>query len=173
MFRVFAVLLAVLFLAGCSAGASESRNDIWIGSYEFHEIAQLAVDPELWITPVWSYSIELYESGQHLYADIKIDGHSTLKRIRAKALPEGDDILFEFYEYIIDEDGNRTIFKKHEKGDVLLRFQRQGDDIITVWGTTQPQLTENEFPGIYFVKAHGKQSEKPRGRIDDDPFAFG
>lgn len=97
-----------------------------------------------------SYLITMCEK-DGLYATIKIDGFHTLKRLKAKVWGNGDELLFEFYDYYVDENEKSTIYESYSEGDILLKLRKQDGVIITEWGKIQPMITENEVPGQYFV----------------------
>jgi hypothetical protein len=111
----------------------ESSADVWAGAYEFFEYALPMSDGDHEFT--WKYRTAVYEDGRNLTADIAIDGFLTEKRYRARVTGDGDEISFVFEEYL---PGNVLVFDSFEKGDLLLRFVKNGENIDTVWCGIQP-----------------------------------
>lgn len=114
--------------------------DSWVGEYSFEEYTPPNIGRMYYVT--------IYED-DGLYAHIKVDGFQTLLRLKTKVVNNGDEILFEFIDYYEDEDRNSITLNE---GDILLRFQRQNDGLITLWEKLQPVVTKNEEPGVYFKR---------------------
>jgi len=124
--------------------SKDSLMSFWIGEYCYEEY----LPPNMGMT----YLITIYED-DGLYARIKIDGFQTIKRLKAKVWSNGEEVMFEFYDYYTDEGGNSTIPEKYNVGDILLKLKKQDNVLITEWRKIQPMITENEEPGQYFTKS--------------------
>lgn len=124
-------------------GVNESLISLWIGEYYYEEF----IPPNIGRC----YLITIYEENG-LYAYIKGDGFQTRDRIKAKIWTRQNEILFEFYDYYIDEDGNNSMSLIYTENDILLKFKMENDLLITEWGKLQPVISENEPPGFYFVR---------------------
>lgn len=121
----------------------------WVGEYEFEESTSGSPPMEM------NYEIEIYEEEGRYYAEIEIMGQTTMASAKAEVDGDENEIRLLFREYL----PNHIIGLKCDKGDVVLRFVRQGKELYTYWGKKQPLLYENKESGrIYFVK-----------KADDDP----
>jgi len=116
----------------------------WIGQYGFFEYAPGVAGSPL----MMGYTINIYERENRLYAYIVIDGRMTLTRVRTWILCDENEISLMFDECMYEDMDGTRYYRSGKKP--LLTFQRQGDTLITVWGTIHPMLYENEPPGIYF-----------------------
>lgn len=120
--------------------------EYWVGEYEFRESVS---EP---ILMMMDYRMKIYRDNDTYYADIEIDGQTTLARIRAEAgLESGSDrIELVFCEYL---PGHINGGANAEEGEVLLVLERKNGEILTHWGKIVPMLYENEESGkVYFVK---------------------
>lgn len=99
-----------------------------------------------------NYLITIEDGDDDLFAYVKIDGFQTLLRMKAKVSIGDDEIILEFYEHYVDEEGNTSIWDVCSKGDILLSLKKQNDILITEWGKIQPLLLANEEAGQYFNK---------------------
>lgn len=120
----------------------------WVGSYRYEEFAP----PNIGM----GYLITVYEEEGGLYAKIKIDGFQTLERLKAKVWSHEDEILFEFIDYYIDENGNTSEYWRYDEGSVLLKIKKQNDTFITEWRDLTPILDVNKEPGLHFEKITDK-----------------
>lgn len=120
--------------------------EYWVGEYEFRESVS---EP---IPMTMDYRIKIDRDDDGYYADIEIDGQTTLARMRAEAgLESGSDrIELLFCEYLPE---HRIGGANAEEGEVLLVLERKNGEILTHWGKIVPMLHENEENGkVYFVK---------------------
>ncbi len=87
-----------------------TRNSLmtsWIGQYTFCEFALPNQNMK--------YEINVYED-DGLYAYIAIDGFHTLKRLKTKVWSRENEIMFVFYQYYTDLDGNNTLNESYNEG---------------------------------------------------------
>ena len=142
---IFAIVILLLFFIFSNRPVNENNaSDSWIGSYTFYEYLPPNQNME--------YSIHIYED-EGLYAQIKIDGFHTLKRLKAKVWSNGNETMFVFYDNYTDEEGNSTIPDTYNEGDILLKLKKQDGALLTEWKEIQPMLSENEGMGQYFVNS--------------------
>ncbi len=121
-----------------------TRNSLmtsWIGQYTFYEFALPNQNMK--------YEINVYED-DGLYAYIAIDGFHTLKRLKTKVWSRENEIMFVFYQYYTDLDGNNTLNESYNEGDILLKLKKEKGVLITEWVNIIPMLSENEYPSQYF-----------------------
>ena len=143
IFWLVTFVLGILFLSFMLIKKNNHNSILgpWVGKYTFYEFASPNQNME--------YLITIYED-DGLYAYIKIDGFHTLKRLKTKVWSNGNEVMFEFYQYYTDEEGNSTINESCSEGDILFKLKKENGALITEWGSIRPMLTENEDPGQYF-----------------------
>lgn len=123
----------------------------WVGEYEFEE--STSGPPPMGM----SYEIEIYEEEERYFAEIEIMGQTTMASAKAEVDGDENEIRLLFREYLPDH----VIGLKCDKGDVVLRFVRQDEELYTYWGEIQPLLYENEESGrAYFVKEADNDPEE-------------
>lgn len=122
---------------------NKSLMSSWVGEYYYEEF----IPPNIGI----GYLITVYEENG-LYAYINGDGFQTRERLMAKVWTHENELLFEFYDYYIDKEGNDSMSLTYTKNDILLKFKKENDLLITEWGKLRPVMNENEQPGQYFIK---------------------
>lgn len=126
-------------------GMASQQIDPWLGKWEFVEswptIDRSGVE-------VVRYELTIKREGGKLVADLDMDGHMTLRRIRADCAPVGNGINVVFSESRQD-DRNWSHFVK---GDVLFRLERSQKGILAVWRILRPTVPEHEKAGIYFKR---------------------
>lgn len=138
---MYVCIVFIIVLFRYRSSVNIGSLDSWIGEYHYEEYCP----PNMGM----SYVITVYED-DGLSAYIKIDGFQTLKRLKTKVWIRGNEVMFVFYQYYTDEDGNNTIYESYSGGDILLRFKKVKGELITEWGELKPMLPENEKPGHYF-----------------------
>ena len=96
------------------------------------------------------YTVEIYEEDGGLYALIVRIGRMTSWSIIARAEKVADgSVQFVFEAVQLRDDGRRSWWDIYDTS-VLFSFAREGDDIITTWGSIQPIIEQNEEPGRHF-----------------------
>jgi len=101
---IFAIVILLLFFVFSNRPVNENNaSDSWIGSYTFYEYLPPNQNME--------YSIHIYED-EGLYAQIKIDGFHTLKRLKAKVWSNGNETMF-FFMTIIQTKKVIALFPIH------------------------------------------------------------
>lgn len=119
--------------------------DNWVGEYKFFESASEPNGPLI----MMDYVIEIYKKNDNYYAEIAIDGQTTLVRAKAKVDGDEDFISLRFLEYLPDH----RVGLCSEINDVLISFKKENGDIYTYWGEILPMLYKNEESGnVYFEK---------------------
>lgn len=96
---------------------------------------------------IWLYEINIYEKSENIFADIKIDGFQTQKRIRAKVVESDNKLNFIFSSYLPD-----NVYEIYKEGEVLFTFEKKEAEIITIWGEMSPMVLDNNDHGVYFRK---------------------
>lgn len=122
--------------------------DNWIGKYKFFESASVPNGPII----IMDYEIEIYKTSKGYYAEILIDGQTTMVRVRAKVTGNENFIHLKFLEYLPDH----KIGLCSEIDDILISFERKNEMIYTYWGKIEPMLVENEKSGKVFLKKLSK-----------------
>lgn len=123
----------------------------WVGEYEFEE--STSGSPPMGM----AYEIEIYEEEGRYFAEIEKMGQTTMASAKAEVDGDENEISLLFKEYLPDH----VIGLKCDKGDVVLRFVRQNEELYTYWEKMQPLLYENEESGrIYFVKEADNDPEE-------------
>lgn len=140
-------LLAVLIVGCSSPNLDENADDLsgWIGNYEYGASFPPAIPTGT--TLYETYTVDIYQNSDIYLADITANGW--MLGINARAQIQGDERSIElvFLEY---PDASMELF---QQGDVILKFTKDGEDIITQWIGIAPELGANEgAEGIYFIK---------------------
>ena len=119
--------------------------DDWVGEYKFFESASEPNGPLI----MMDYEIEIYKENDNYYAEIAMDGQTTLVRAKAKVDGEEEFISLRFLEYLPDHGVGLC----SEINDVLISFKKENGDIYTYWGEIGPMLYKNDESGnVYFEK---------------------
>lgn len=148
-FGIIVVLVVfICIIIGCNNYEKfllkENDLDSWIGVYEFSESANEPEGPFM----IMNYEIKIYKE-EYYYADIIIDGQTTLARAKAEIYGNEEWISLTFLEYL--PENIIGIYAK--KNDVLISFRKDNQEIYTYWGKIEPMLYDNEESGkIYFQK---------------------
>jgi hypothetical protein len=155
LFGVFLLcaIFLLFFLNHKKTAFPENSGDAWTGHYEFSEYIPLNDgDREF----AWRYSIRVLEKpANRRTADIVIDGFLTRKRYKARVVGDENDVFFVFEEYL---PGNVPMFESFEKGDLLLRFVKNGEDIRAVWHGIRPNV-ESKGP-VRFERIQGDREAR-------------
>jgi len=142
------IIIFVFTLTGCSSNKiSTTKNlDSWIGTYRFYESVPAIAHEEPNMS--WVYEIEIFKKEREYYANLYVDGHLTITRLRAKVIGNKETIDFLFESYLPNNQ-----IESFNKGDVLLSFKKESFGISTNWGILKPILVDNGIPNkIYFEK---------------------
>ena len=126
--------------------------ETWIGEYSFTEIWE-SLAHEL-PTGLMLYSIRVNINEGGYYAEMYIDGHMTMKRLKARVIGNEEFIKLIFKTYL--PDNMNFVIEPYKEGDLLLCFKRDNAEIITRWGALTPALPENSQEGVYFTKTDDK-----------------
>jgi len=141
-FRIILLLVLFIVVSGCR---HNNQIESWEGNYSFFESWPSLNEG---INHFMSYSICIYEEDGKYCADMTIDGWMTLARY--KALIQGDS---QSIELIFDSYLPENMSVLYDKGDVILTFKKNENEILTYWGEYYPTLIENQESGkVYFVK---------------------
>lgn len=139
----------IILLISCKKRRTDDCSDLtmWIGEYTYSE----SLNESEYSLMFMNYYIEIYQSdNNYYYADIEIDGQTTLARIQAIVYGGKNWASLVFSEYLPSHiSGGIT----DEENGVLISFKKEGNDIFTYWGAISPMLYENQESGkIYFSK---------------------
>ena len=147
MKKVRAVVLCVvlcLFCISCTNVSNQSNLSEWVGKYEYSAVISLA-NPSAPLGEV--YNVTIYQEKEECFAQIDADGW--MLYIRAKAQVRGDKNSIE----LVFLENTEKAMQLFQKGDVIIKFIRDGENIITNWISIAPELGAKEgAEGIYFVK---------------------
>ena len=145
-FKRFSILLIILSMLQISVcGCSKQTLSIWIGNYTFEEVSPDAIEENPYIMRV--YTIDIYEKGDKLIANITINGFQIAENIYAKVAGNSEKI-----DLIFSSEFSSNTTASYDDGDIILTFEKNADDIVTVWGKMQPMIIDNIESGIYFQK---------------------
>lgn len=103
----------------------------------------------------WNYTLEVFSiansySVDSYYANLAIDGHMSVIRIKCKAKIYENKIEFYFYKTMKGDMYSNNIYQKE---DLLFELENINDTNITNWFKLQPMLEENNPQGgIRFKK---------------------
>ena len=126
-------------------GMASQQIDSWLGKWEFVEswptIDRKGVE-------FVQYELILRRESGKLVCDLDMDGHMTLRRIRADCVTVGNGINVVFSESRQDDQNGSHLVK----GDVLFRLERSQKGILTVWRKLRPTVPEHDKTGIYFKR---------------------
>lgn len=153
---IFAVVLISLKIYS-DTEHQEENLDSWIGEYRYTERgdSENGSDGEIY------HQITVWEQDRKYYAIIQdknwISG-PPWKKSWSFASVSGDrnKISFIFLQTLAWDD-LYGIRQRYAKGEVLLQFERRGDEIVTEWGALRDQSfslaqTEEVISGSYFEK---------------------
>lgn len=141
----FLIIFLTAIITFLASGCADNVPWSWEGKYTFDEFSPPVVEDASNI--VWSYTIEIYEKDNGLFANIKVDGFQKTERIHAKIFEESNKINIVFDSYLPE-----NMFGLYKEGDILLSLEKSDSSIITIWGEMKPAILENIASGIYFKK---------------------
>ena len=134
-------MLSVVF---CIQIIYKKNLDNWLGEYYYTETYPHNSGKSFYFI---EYTITIYKDENKYYAKIVGDGWFTMTRYLAQVTGDSKSIEISYLERLPDD-----LYYGHEafpKGEVLLRFEREGNDLNTVW------LAGKEF----FVSFEGMEGE--------------
>ena len=137
--HVMVLVFLCFFCTPLAKAAPVDSFEAWTGIYRFDE-----VQAERY---TWVHEITIYQEGGAHYAKIVVDGTQTCIRLLAKVVNDNSGISLIFEKYLPD-----NMFEPYNVGDLLLRFELKGAQLITEWGAFTPINIAYRKSGIYFVK---------------------
>jgi hypothetical protein len=124
----------------------------WVGDYTFFEL--VPQDENRW------YSLSIRQEQDEYIAIISIDGFQTMTRLQARV--EGDEVearlLFDSYR-------PDNLFEPYQSGDQLLRFKKQGSQMLTYWGKFKPMIPSYDSGKVWFERVVATQGEQALPRM--------
>ncbi len=153
------IIVAVLICLNIYWNTDHQKEnlDSWIGEYKYTERGDSENDP----VDYSYYQITIWKQDKDYYAIIQDENWISWpprKDTWSFASVSGDEnkICFTFLQTLAWDD-LYGIRQRYAKGEVLLQFERRGDEILTEWGALRdqsPQLaqTEETVVGSYFEK---------------------
>lgn len=153
-FIIVAVLICIKIYKGTDY--QEENLDSWIGEYRYTE----EMNSESGTVGHIYHQITVWKQDKDYYAIVQSKNciPSSLLKAWSFASVSGDEnkICFTFLQTLAWDD-LYGIRERYVKGEVLLQFERRGDEILTEWGALRdqsPQLaqTEETVVGSYFEK---------------------
>ncbi|MDR1616543.1 MAG: DUF5991 domain-containing protein [Syntrophomonadaceae bacterium] len=139
IFVVGGIIITLLIFSGFiikNYTLKEDELKSWVGYYALTEHIKVGVNRFLGIT--------IYKKDGGYYAKINIDGYQSLTRLQAKVHGDKNQINLIFDKYLPDHK-----FATYEKGELLIRFEKQ-PQLITVWGAIETDIPKYKIPGEYF-----------------------
>jgi hypothetical protein len=133
--RLVCVASFVSVLGPAQAGpqGGDAPVSAWIGAYSFSE----STPPDI----TMSYAVSVCDAAGDAY--IRVDGHMTEIRLKAKARQKNGKLELFFEGY-----GSDDMWKKgYDAGDLLLTIAQQGQGYRFVWGSLKSQLNEGARGG--------------------------
>jgi len=152
-FNKFPIIILIGIVMTLVNGCKSDDLLSWIGEYDFDEMSPSAIEEN--VNLAWSYTIQIYEEKDGLFADINVDGFQRMERIHSKIFKDNGKINLVFDSYLPD-----NMFEQYKQGDVLLSLERTDSDIITIWGEMKPMVLENLNSGVYFQKVDDTLNSK-------------
>ena len=123
-------VLLVLSVVFCIQITHKKNLDNWLGEYYYTE-TYLHNSGE-WFYFI-EYTITIYKDGNKYYAKIVGDGWFTMRRYLAQVTGDSKSIEILYLERLPDDPRYGYEKDAFPKGEVLLRFEREGNDLNTVW----------------------------------------
>ncbi|MCK9478435.1 MAG: DUF5991 domain-containing protein [Firmicutes bacterium] len=145
IFGLTTVILTVsILMLGCTQNEKSKTKyislDDWVGSYQFYEFCQPNIS--------MMFNINIFQLKDDYIAYLSIDGFQASTKIIAKVVGNQEKIYLIYELRFTNSD--KVSF---EKGDILLSFSKQNDEMLTHWGVVEPALIENKVSGkVYLVK---------------------
>lgn len=118
--------------------------DSWLGRYEFEEW----VNEEGSAPMFMAYDINIYKENNQYYADVEVNGQMTGINLRAKLYGNNEWVSLVINEYYPE---HVTGLSRMENS-VFISLRRQGDEVLTYWGTMIPLIIENEESGNVYLE---------------------
>ncbi len=134
----------------------EENLDSWIGEYRYTE----EVNSESSTVKHIYHKITVWKQDKDYYALVQSENwiSSSLLKAWSFASVSGDRNKISFiFSQTLAWDDLYGISQRYAKGEVLLQFERRGDEILTEWGALRDQSpdlvqTEEAVVGSYFEK---------------------
>jgi len=146
--------LAGVWLSGCAVAplnqtpaTPDSPIDgraTWVGDYDYEELLGAGEDGADESSIDYHITISPGASGGY-DAEITLNGFQTQQDLLGSVRGDAQQITLVFVDYAGD-----NMWQPYNAGDVLLTLARNGESILTTWGVLQPQLEQNQAPGLYF-----------------------
>jgi hypothetical protein len=113
----------------------------WTGTYIFNENAG---------GNTWGYELQLDEKLQGI---LYVDGFQTMQRFKVTGILSGNTLTVRLVSY--DED---NLFEQPVIGSELLMLEQKDQQLITHWGSLEPNVTANNNIGPAFKKVRKETS---------------
>lgn len=165
------LLLTSLIFTGCAKNGTDayennienevsenSSLDSWMGSYKYMESYSGEDTPFMFM----SYEISIYKEEGNYYAEISIDGQTTMAHARARVYGSENWISMVFEDYYPDHLVGGFL---NHGNSVLISLQKEEEEILTYWGEITPMLHENEPSGKCYFEKTFFDSIKSREKI--------
>lgn len=160
-------MLAVIFILYYSTTRSNKNLDSWVGEYHYTAIFPHSSGE---MSYVIEYIILIYEEENKYYAQITNDGWWTMTRVLAQVTGNQNKIEIAYLHTLPDDIiyGNEWF----DESEVLWHFERNGDDINTVWMAARswhPTLSdvEGEIIGKYFEEKVDREQNTLESGLTD------
>ena len=123
-------VLLVLFVVFCIQITHKKNLDNWLGEYYYtetypHNSGELFYFIE--------YTITIYKDENKYYAKIVGDGWFTMRRCLAQVTGDSKSIEISYLERLPGDPRYGHEVDAFPRGEVLWRFEREGNDLNTVW----------------------------------------
>lgn len=112
---------------------SNSLDD-WIGKYEYSEFCP----PNI----TFNIEIEIYKEKEKYFAEFQINGFQILEDFVAKVIGNENEIYFIYYKNNISQ-----IKTTYFQNEILIRFRRYGEYLLTDWKSIKPYIIDNQSSG--------------------------
>lgn len=147
------VVLGIILLLISIYPAHNKNLDEWVGGYEYFE-AYPRDDNEMVYTT--ENRIMIWKQNHQYYAIIQTEGWHIGTRTLACVSGDKDKIDIIFQQTLPGDSGYGK-WERYEKGEVLVRFEREGEALITEWKALRDENhyfseREDEIIGKYFDK---------------------
>lgn len=131
---------------------SEAELRAWVGEYTFLELDTTPAGSPM----MMDFAIKIYENG---YADISVNGQTTYISVGAEVYGNREEIRLVFAGCLPEDVTSGDYW---DDSDILVSFQKSGDDIYTYWGELKSVvlLYSDQVSGkIYFTKNNAKSNQ--------------
>jgi len=122
---------------------------VWSGHYRYDE-GWLALSG-LYVGETYELVIFQVEASREYFACVSICGYQTYYLFTAQVKGNAQSITLVFDSYF-NQHADGGPFGPYSPGDVLLKLDRQGSNIITTWEKMQLVNHPDDAPGVYFQK---------------------